>query len=110
MAFPITPYRLRRHSAHTSWGPPSIRQWSVALTCRLTSFEPSKLKLENTQSPWPPRLTRRRVAPVFQPKHAGLKLTSATYQPSLRISQNYSIYPSFANLKESEIIEPQILS
>ena len=74
MAFPITPYRLRRHSAHTSWGPPSIRQWSVALTCRLTLFEPSKLKPENTQRPWPPRLTRRRVTPAFQPKHAGLKL------------------------------------
>jgi len=42
---------LRKHSAHTSWGPPSIRRWSVALTCPLTLFEPSKLKLKNAQSP-----------------------------------------------------------
>src|SRR5437879_4978457 len=95
-------------SAHTSWGSPSIRQWSVASTCRLTLFEPSKLKPENTQSPWPPRLTRRRVAPAFQPKHAGLKLTLATYQPNLRISQDDSIFPSLANLKGTGIIEPRI--
>ena len=29
------------------------------------NFEPSKLKPENTQSPWPSRLTRRRVAPAY---------------------------------------------
>src|SRR6478609_3783155 len=110
MAFPITPYRLRKHSAHTSWAPPSIRQWSVALTCRPTLFESSKLRLKNAQSPWPPRLTRRRVAPAFQPKHAELKLTSATYQPSLRISHDDSIFPSLANLKGTEIIEPRISS
>jgi hypothetical protein len=83
---------LRKHSARTSWGPPFIRRWSVASTCPLTLFGPSKLKPKNAQSPWPPRLTRRRVAPAFQPKHAELKLTSATYQPSLRISQDDSIF------------------
>jgi nucleotide-binding universal stress UspA family protein len=81
---------------------------STASTCRLTLFEPSKLKPENTQRPWPPRLTRRRVAPAFQPTHAGLKLALATYQPSLRISQDDSIFPSLANLKGTGIIEPRI--
>src|SRR5260370_17085234 len=110
MAFPITPYRLRKHSAHTSWELPlpTIRQWPVALACRLTLFESSKQKLKNAQSPWPPRLTRRRVAPAFQPKRAGLKLALATYQPSLRISQDDSILPSLANLKETAIIRPRL--
>src|SRR5713226_4477725 len=111
MAFPITPYRLRKHSAHTSWGPLlPTRKWPVALACRLTLFEPSKQKLKNAQSPWPPRLTRRRVAPAFQPKRAGLKLALATYQPSLRISQDDSIFPSLANLKGTGIIRPRISS
>ena len=58
----------------------------------------------------PSRLTRRRVAPAFQPKRAGLKLALATYQPSLRISQDDSIFPSLANLKGTGIIEPRISS
>src|SRR5258706_11456789 len=100
MAFPITPYRLRKHSAHTSWGPPlPARKWRVGLACRLTLFEPSKQKLKIAKSPWPLRLTRRRVAPAFQPKRAGLKVPLATYQPSLRISQDDSIFASLANLK-----------
>ncbi len=41
MSFPTTPCRLQKHSAHTSWGPPSIRQCSVALTCR-PLFEPQQ--------------------------------------------------------------------
>ena len=87
-----------------------IRQWPVALACRLTLFEPSNQKLKNAQSPWPPRLTRRRVAPAFQPKRAGLKLALATYQPSLRISQDDSIFPSWAKLKGTGIIRPRISS
>src|SRR5262249_27788520 len=88
MAFPITHYRLRSNSARTSWGSP--------------------LKLRNAQSPWPPRLTRRPVALVFQPKRAGLRLALATYQPNLRISQDDSIFPSLSNLKAAGVIRPKI--
>ena len=43
-------------------------------------------------------------------KHAEFKLTLATYQPSLRVSQDDSIFPSLANLKGTGIIERRISS
>jgi len=43
----------------------------VALAYRPILAEPSKQKLKNAQSPWPPHLTWRPVVPAFQPKRAG---------------------------------------